>query len=481
MIPFMAHARRAGQTAATLAWGLAPVCLAFSASVASAAPPPLTEDEAYAIGVEAYTYAYPMVLMEVSRRITTNVAQPDGAKLRAPVNQFTHASTYPDAKFKDVVRPNADTLYSMLWFDVGQEPLVISLPDTAGRYFVVPIMDQWTDVFATLGTRTTGRATGDYALVGPRWQGALPAGVRKIVSPTDKGWIVGRIQTNGPEDFPNVRKLQQQLKAVPLSGRGKPDAPPAGRVDPAVDMTTPPVAQVAGLAPQAFFGLFAEALRHTPPHAADYPAVLRMERLGLVAGQGFDLAKADPAVQRGLARAAPDALKRIVERGRFRYVRKDGWSTPQAMIGTYGNDYMMRAFTAYAGLGALPPEEAIYPGGVLDKDGQPLTGAARYVLHFDKSQLPPVDAFWSLTMYGPDQFFVDNPIHRYAIGDRDKLAYNADGSLDIHIQHASPGKDKEANWLPAPAGPFSMNLRLYLPRPEAADGRWAAPGLVRQP
>ncbi|MFT3779124.1 MAG: DUF1254 domain-containing protein [Ottowia sp.] len=462
---------------------LAPGALAATVVPSGAAGnPPLTEGEAYAIGVEAYTYAYPLVLMEVSRRVTTNVAQPDSAKLRAPVNQFTHGAIFPDASFKDVVRPNADTLYSFLWYDVGSEPLVISLPDTGGRYFVVPFMDQWTDVFATLGTRTTGRATGDWALVGPRWQGQLPAGVRQIVSATDKGWIIGRVQTNGPDDYPQVRQWQKQLTAVPLSGWGKQGyTPPAGQVDPAIDMQMPPVDQVARLAPADFFALFAEALKRNPPHAADYAVLLRMERLGLVAGRSFELAKADPAVQRALARAVPDALKHIIERGRYRYVRREGWSVAHAKQGVYGTDYLFRAFIGYAGLGALPPEEAIYVTAITDKEGQPLTGAARYVLHLDKHQIPPVDAFWSLTMYGADQFFVDNPINRYAIGDRDRLAYNADGSLDIYIQRESPGKDKESNWLPAAAGPFSATMRVYLPHAEAADGRWTLPGLTRLP
>lgn len=441
----------------------------------------LTEAEAYAIGMEAYTYAYPMVVMEVSRRVCTNLAEPDGALLRAPVNRFTHASRYPDADFRDVVRPNADTLYSMLWFDVGTEPLVLSLPDTDGRYFVVPIMDQWTDVFATLGTRTTGRATGDYALVGQTWRGTLPADVRRIVSPTETGWIVVRIQTNGPEDFEHVRRLQEQVKAVPLSARGKPWNPPPHPVDPTIDVTTPPVVQVAGLSPDAFFALFAEALKRNPPHAADTAILLRMERIGLKAGESFDLGKADPRVRSALTRAAPDALTRIVKRGGSRYEVREGWSRPKGMLGAYGVDYFLRAYIAYSGLGALPPEEAIYPGGVLDSEGQRLNGASRYLLHFEKDRLPPVDAFWSLTMYGRDQFFVANPIERYAIGDRDALTYNPDGSLDIHIQHASPGPEKEANWLPAPEGPFDMNLRLYLPRPETTDGRWRPPGLVRLP
>ncbi|MFT4194115.1 DUF1254 domain-containing protein [Ottowia sp.] len=468
---------------ARLARVLLPLALSCGAVAAGAAAnAPASEDEAYQIGMEAYTYAYPLVLMEVSRQVTTNVARPDSAKLRAPVNQFTHGAAFPDASFKDVVRPNADTLYSFLWYDVGREPLVISLPDTGGRYFVVPFMDQWTDVFATLGTHTTGRDTGPWALVGPRWRGKLPAGVRRIASPTGKGWIIGRLQTNGPDDYAQVHQWQQQLTAVPLSAWGQKDyTPPAGQVDPAVDMQTPPVEQVARLKPEAFFALFAEALKHNPPHAADYAVLLRMERLGLVAGRSFDLDKADPAVQRGLVRAAPDALKRIVERGRYRYVRREGWSVAQSKLGVYGTDYLFRAFIGYGGLGALPPEEAIYVTAVTDKEGKPLTGAERYVLHLDKHQVPPVDAFWSLAMYGADQFFVDNPINRYSIGDRDKLVFNADGSLDLYIQHESPGKDKEANWLPAPAGGFSTTLRAYLPRPEVTDGRWVLPGLARQP
>ncbi|MFT3818979.1 MAG: DUF1254 domain-containing protein [Rubrivivax sp.] len=313
----------------------------------------ITEEEAYAIGVEACIYAYPMVLMALSLRVATNVAAPDGVLQRAPLNRFAHAVAYKNATHRDVVRPNADTLYSRAWFDLGREPLVLTLPDTQGRYHVVPVHDMWTDVFATLGTRTTGNAGGRFALVGPRWQGSLPPDLRPIVCPTEQGWILGRIQANGPDDYAFVHRLQAGLEAVPLSAWGRPHDPPPSQVD----------------------------------------------------------------------------------------------------VGAYGNDYLLRAFVAYAGLGALPNEEAIYPMAAADAEGKPLTGASRYVLHFDKDHMPPADAFWSLTMYGADQFFVANRIGRYAIGDRDKLAFNADGSLDLYIQHESPGRDQESNWLPAPAGP----------------------------
>ncbi len=448
---------------------------------AAAAPPAISEDEAYEIGVEAYTFAYPLVLMETTRRVTTNVARPEPERLRAPMNQFAHAPSFPDATFKDVVRPNADTLYSMLWFDIGKEPLVFSMPDTAGRYYVLPAMDLWTDVFATLGSRTTGTGAGEFVLVGPRWKGTPPRGMRVIVSPTDVGWVIGRTQTNGAADYASVHMIQAGFKAVPLGQRGKAYTPAPGKVDGAIDMKTPPVDQVANMEPAAFFALFAQSMQANPPHAADYPVLLRMERLGIVPGKRFALRDAAPAVQQGLARAAPAALKRIKEIGPQLRPRRNGWVVSTVMIGSYGVDYLMRAFVAYAGLGALPPDEAIYPSTGTDADGKPLSGADKYVLHFDKEQLPPANAFWSLTMYGADQFFVDNPMNRYAIGDRDKLAFNADGSLDLHIQRESPGKEKESNWLPAPDGRFTMNLRLYLPTAEARDGRWVPPAVKRVP
>ena len=449
----------------------------LTGAVPAARAAPVSEDEAYAIGLEAYTYAYPMVLMDVTRRVSTNASE---GRMRAPVNRFGHMRTYPDASFKDVVRPNADTLYSTLWFDVGMEPLVVTLPKTAGRYHVVPIMDMWTDVFAALGTRTTGNDGGTVALVGPNWHGTLPDGMRMVRSPTEQGWIIGRIQTNGADDYAHVHRLQASYAATPLSAWGKPQqAAPVADIDPAIDMKTPPVEQVAALPPAAFFARFAETMKRNAPHASDYAVLARMERVGLVPGQGFDLAAADPAVQRGLTRAAADAHRHILDgRKRVRLTRNN-WTSMGSALGVYGNDYLQRAFIAYAGLGALPPEEAIYPMAPLDADGRPLTGTSRYVLHFAKGELPPADAFWSLTMYGADQFFVANPLDRFAIGDRDKLVFNADGSLDLYIQKDDPGAGKQANWLPAPDGPFTMNLRLYLPRRNAMEGRWTPPAVKR--
>lgn len=444
----------------------------------SLATSPLSEDEAYRLGIEVYTYAYPLVLMETTRSISTSAAET--GSMRAPMNQFAHMRAFPDATFKTVVRPNADTLYSSLWFDVGKQPLILTAPNTMDRYNVVPIMDMWTDVFAALGTRTTGNGGTTIALIGPHWQGRLPAGMRVIRSPTDIGWIIGRIQTNGPDDYDHIHKLQAGFSAAPPR---RPEVrtmmePAPGTL---ADTSTPAVVQVAQMKPSLFFAQFAEIMKRNPPHKSDYSILLRMERAGLFPGKSFDLSKADPAVQRGWVRAAVDAYQIIIQQRKQFGGGRNGWISLGSTLGVYGNDYLQRAFISHIGLGALPPEEAIYPMALFDSKGEPLSGAARYVLHFEKENIPPVDAFWSLTMYGDDQFFVANKLNRFSIGSRDSLILNADGSLDLFIQKDSPGGDKEANWLPAPAGPFTMNLRLYLPRRAAMDGRWTPPPVERLP
>lgn len=453
---------------------LALACTSLFFTAQAQVPSP---DEAHEIAEEAYIYAYPLVLMELTRKVATGASDTD--QMRAPINRFSHRRTFPDAKFKDVVRPNADTLYSSLWFDVGDEPLVLTLPDTAGRYHVIPLMDMWTDVFASLGTRTTGNHGGTFAIVGPDWKGTLPDGVGMIRSPTNVGWIIGRYQTNGPRDYPNVHKLQAGLQARPLSSGDAATDAAGGAQMPAADRGIPPVVQAATMEPAQFFAMFAELMKRNPPHASDYAILRRMERLGIVVGKDFDLAETSTVIQQAIAKGAKDGYQRIVSRRSAMRITGNGWMAIGNSLGVYGNDYLQRAFVAYAGLGALPPEEAIYPMAAFDGEGKPLNGASRYVIRFEKDQIPPADAFWSLTMYGEDQFFVDNPLQRFALGDRDTLQFNPDGSLDLYVQATSPGAEKESNWLPAPNGAFTMNMRLYLPRPEAIDGRWSPP-LIRQ-
>jgi hypothetical protein len=437
----------------------------------------VTEQDAPEIAVDAYVYAYPLVLMEISRRVMTNVEAAEG--LNAPMNQFAHASAFPDASFTAVVRPNVDTLYSTVWFDVSKEPLVIDVPDSGGRYFLLPMLDAWTDVFASPGTRTTGNGAQTHVIVGPTWRGVLPKGVAELRSPTSVGWLIGRTQTNGTDDYEAVHAFQSGLKATPLSRWGKPYTPPKGTLDPAVEARAP-VEQVHDLSAAAFFALFADASRGNPPHANDYPILQRMQRIGLEPGKPFDLAKSPAALRSAVERGVPAAQQKIVAATRRLGTTVNGWQMTGSPIGTYGTDYLRRAAIAYGGLGANVLEDAVYPSAHGDADGKPFDNALPYTMHFTKEQIPPVRAFWSLTVYNDKQLLAENPIGRHALGDRDRLRFNTDGSLDVYIQRASPGPERESNWLPAPAeGPFTMNLRLYWPKPEALDGTWTPPPVQR--
>jgi hypothetical protein len=477
-----------------------PTLRMVSQTPVAAPAPALSAQELHDIAVDAYVYAYPMVLMELTRRNTTNVSSAlDG---KAPMNQFGHKTTFPDAKTPGARWPNTDTLYSSLWYDVRNGPLIVRVPDPGNRYYVLSLLDMWTDVFASRGTRTNGNGPQTFAIVGPYWNGTLPAGVDVVRSPTSMGWLVGHVQTRGQEDYPAVNQFQANMAATPYA---MPPRPLAGRATPPVSLTpmtpqppmatpapmprmapttqvapsnVPPVEQVAGMDAATFFGIFADAVRDNPPHANDYPMLDRLRRIGLGTTAPLAFSQLDPAVQQALTQAGPEAGRRIAD-----YVSRlgtgiNGWNTVSGGIGTYGTNYLRRAAVAYAGLGAGLPEDILYPVTLIDADGDRLAAEEDYVLHFDKGQLPPVHAFWSLNLYGPEQTFVDNQAHRYAIRSTDNLRYNADGSLDIYIQRRAPSRDRQANWLPTPEqGPFMLNMRLYWPEGIALDRQWAPPSV----
>ncbi len=430
-------------------------------------------EELRRIAQELYVYAYPLVLMEVTRRVGTNTERPQG--VRAPANQFAHLERFPDASFVEVVRPNADTLYSSLWLDVHAEPLIIHVPDSGGRYYLLPVLDMWTDVFAAPGARTSGTGEQTYAITGPGWHGQLPAGVVELRCPTGMAWMIGRTQTNGPADYGNVHKFQAGLTAIPLSRWGTSFEPPAGRADPGQDTSAPPDQVSAMRAPQ-FFATAAALMATNPPHLTDTSMLQRARWLGFQPGMPFDLAGAPYGVQEAVEAAPASAWAQIKASIPRAGALVNQWQMISPPVGVYGTDYLKRALVAFMGLGANPVEDAIYPTAMTDSEGQPFDSSRRYLLHFEPGQAPPADAFWSLTMYDQRQLFTANPINRFAIGDRDPLAYHPDGSLDIYIGRESPGADLESNWLPAPAsGPFTMNLRLYWPTPEALDGTWQPP------
>ncbi len=431
--------------------------------------------------IEAYMFGYPLVTMEMTRRVMTNVAAPEGT--RAPMGQFVRMRTYPDATFRDVTAPNADTLYTTAWIDVSKEPWILSLPDMNGRYYLFPMLDGWTNVFQVPGKRTTGTAAQKYAITGPEWSGTLPAGVTQYKSPTSIVWILGRIYCTGtPEDYAAVHALQDHVSVVPLSAYGQSYSPPAGVVDPKIDMKTAVREQVNALDGVAFFTLLAQLMKTNPPAAADAPMVAKLAKIGIVPGSDFDASKLDPAVVKGINEApkpAQDKIMAWMKEGILTGDMKleDGWLFT-TKTGIYGTAYRQRALITAIGLGANRPQDAVYPTSEGPDVLQSYSGTKKYVMHFKKGELPPVNGFWSLTMYDAGYFFVPNALNRYTLSQRDKLQTNPDGSVDLYIQHESPGPGKEANWLPAPADRFVLMLRLYWPRekaPSILNGTWKIP------
>ena len=451
-----------------------------SDEAAKAAEAVAKEKEALETGIEAYIYGYPLVTMEMTRRVLTNCEKP-GDK-GAPMGQFWRLRTYPTPEDKQVTAPNADTLYTTTWLDVSKEPWVLSIPDMKDRYFLFPMLSGWTDVFQVPGKRTTGTKAQKYAITGPGWTGTLPEGVTEYKSPTGMVWILGRIYCTGtPEDYKAVHALQDKFSVVPLSAYGKPYTPPKGTVDPNIDMKTPVRDQVNNMDAGAYFKLLAELLKTNPLAAADGPMVAKLAKIGIVPGQDFDMVKADPAVAKALQAAPKLGQEKIMAEFKNMGAPVNGW-TYSTKLGVYGTEYLVRALVTAIGLGANRGQDAIYPTSETDADGKPYDGANKYLMHFNKGEMPPVDGFWSLTMYNAEYFFVPNKLNRYTLSQRNKFKMNQDGSVDLYIQKDSPGKDKESNWLPAPEGRFILMLRLYWPKetpPSILDGSWKPPAVKK--
>lgn len=415
---------------------------------------------------EAYVYLYPLITMDVSRRQQTGT--PAGQRPGfGPPNAFHHIRTFPPAEFRAVVRPNFDTLYSSAWLDLTGGPVQIHVPDSGDRYYMLPMLDLWTDVFANPGKRTTGTGAQELVVVPPGYAGDVPAGAHRIQAPTPYVWIIGRTQTNGPDDYPAVQAFQDGLSITELGT-------PASAPEP-VDAAIEPLRMVNDMDALAFFGLAALILQTVPVHATDHDQVARLAPLGLVPGTPFDGARFSAAERDAIQAGVHDGLAAIQAAPHRLGHAVDGWVSYLHTMGVYGNHYLKRALVALAGLGANPAEDAVYPLLLADADGEPVNGDRDYVIHFDADRLPPVAAFWSITMYDEEGFQAANELDRFAIGDRDHLVFNADGSLDILVQHENPGPERVANWLPAPRGPLGITMRLYAPGEAALEGIWTPP------
>jgi hypothetical protein len=438
--------------------------------------PELSGQQAVEIGTQAYIYGYPLVTMEMTRRMTTNTAVPAG--LRAPMGQFAHAREFPPVTYRDIPGANADTLYSTAWLDLAEEPYILAVPGAEDRYFMLPLLDGWTDVFEVPGTRTTGTTAQTFAITGPNWSGELPTGVTEYKSATNMVWILGRTYTSAtPQDYEDVHAFQDRFSLVPLSAYGTDYSPPNGTVDPEIDMTTPTKEQVVKMDAATYFTLLATLLKDNPPKSADEPMVSQLAKIGLVPGNDWEISTLDPTIANAVAEVPNAALAQMMSHAPHAGTAVNGWQITLP-AGVYGTDYLQRALLNWQGPGWNRGEDSVYPTTRVDSEGKTLNGANEYLIHFAAGELPPVKGFWSLTMYDSEGFFVANPLDRVNLSQRSNLNLNTDGSLDLYIQNGSPGPDREANWLPSPAGDFALFMRLYWPSEEAPsilDGSWSPP------
>jgi hypothetical protein len=359
---------------------------AATASESAAENTAAREKEGLEAGVQAVVYGLPLVIMDITMKKSINVARPVGTF--APANQFAHLREFPNASFKDVVRANVDTLYSSAFLDLAKEPIVLSVPDTYGRYYLLPMLDMWTNIFASPGKRTTGTKRGNFVISRPGWTGTVPAGMQELKSPTNGVWILGRTQTNGPKDYPAVHAIQDGYKLVPLSAFGKPFTPPQGTVDPNVDMKAAPVDTLQKMT-SADFDALAQLLKSNPPPASDAPILAKLATIGVVPGEKFDPSKLDPAVAKGLDKSLTVALDKLQEAAKTSGAPVNGWQIPPSILGKFGTEYGIRGIVALVGLGANLPADAVYPTTYVDAEGKALNGANRYTLHFDKGLTPP--------------------------------------------------------------------------------------------
>lgn len=432
-------------------------------------------DSVVALAIEAYIYSYPLVMIDKTMKVSTNFEVPVPGKANAPVNQFGHFRSFPDATFKDVVKPNNDTYYSIAWLDLKQDPMVLRVPNTHGRYYLMPMLDAYSNVFASPGKRTTGTEEKTFLISGPDWKGSAPKGMEEIKAPTNLVWVPGRTQVNSAEDGASVvAQIQDGYKLVPLSKWGTDYVPEKHKVDPNIGTTPPPVA-VEKMDIETYFNDVNGLLAMYPPPAADSALLKKISAIGVGQGKTFNLAAFDTAVQTHLKKVGADVHKMLREAAGKSGSLENGWNVKRSGMGSYGTNYRLRALIAMVGLGANLNADASYPICRMDENGNELSGDNKYVIHFGKGETPPVNAFWSITLYGPDNLLVANTISRFAIGDRNDLKYNADGSLDIFIQHENPGKEKESNWLPSGKGKFNLTMRLYWPKEEFLNGTWKVP------
>ena len=425
-----------------------------------------TDENIWETVEDAYVYAFPLVLMDATETSATNTEEAVTGK--APVNQFIHSVALANAQFRNVVTPNVDTIYSQVWYDLSEEPMVYELPET-DRFCKVQVLDGWTNTAAVLDK------AGAYAITLSTWEGELPEGVTRIDVPTSMAWSITRIVLSGEEDLPNVYAIQGKMKLMPLSDyiSGDTYEPPRGSYSEENDYI--PVDKVLSMDPITFFNKANELMVKNSPAAADKEMLEKIAAVNIGPGMEFDTSVLTGDVAENWKTMLTEIRLKLIKEGQ-KFSKKLGqWDYFGEPIGDFNTEYAYRALVALAGLGANTVEVALYPKIEQDADGNPLTGEKSYLLHFESYPQVLEGGFWSVTAYGDDDFLIDNPIDRYCINDRSGLRANDDGSVDIILSEDAP-KDT-ANWLPVGDGGFHLYMRIYTPDMDALD-TWTAPTIT---
>ena len=425
-----------------------------------------TDENIWETVEDAYVYAFPLVLMDAIETSATNTEEVVTKK--APVNQFMHSVALADAQFRTVVTPNVDTIYSQVWYDLSEEPMVYELPKT-DRFCKVQVLDGWTNTAAVLDK------AGAYAITLSTWEGKLPEGVTRIDVPTSMAWSITRIVLSGEEDLPNVYAIQEKMKLMPLSDYISGDSyePPRGSYSEENDYI--PVDKVLSMDPITFFNKANELMVKNSPTAADKEMLEKIAAVNIGPGMEFDTSVLTGDVAENWKTMLTEIRLKLIKEGQ-KFSKKLGqWDYFGEPIGDFNTEYTYRALVALAGLGANTVEVALYPKIEQDADGNTLTGEKSYILHFESYPQVLEGGFWSVTAYGDDDFLIDNPIDRYCINDRSGLKVNDDDSVDVILSKDAP--EDTTNWLPVGDGGFHLYMRIYTPDMDALE-TWMAPTIT---
>ena len=425
-----------------------------------------TDENIWETVEDAYVYAFPLVLMDATEISATNTEEAVTGK--APVNQFIHSVAQANAQFRNVVTPNVDTIYSQVWYDLSEEPMVYELPET-DRFCKVQVLDAWTNTAVVLDQAVA------YAITLSTWDGELPKGVTRIDVPTSMAWSITRTILSGEEDLPNVRAIQEKMKLMPLSNYISGDTYEPPKSSYSEENNYVPVDKVLSMDPVTFFNKANELMVKNSPAAADKEMLEKIAAVNVGPGMEFDASVLTGDVAKSWKTMLTEIRPKLVKEG-MKFSKKLGqWSYFGAPIGDCNTEYAYRALVALAGLGANTVEVALYAKTEQDADGNLLTGEKSYILHFESYPLVLEGGFWSVTAYGDDDFLIDNPIDRYCINDRSGLKANEDGSIDVILSKDAP--EDTTNWLPVGDGGFHLYMRIYTPDMDALD-TWTAPTIT---